>query len=168
MTEYQAKSDSSLSFELTKEGKSIGKLTYKSWFKFNAEVEILNSKYQIEPKGFWGTTIEFKDGGRVLLKFTMNWNGDIIIQTYFGNVEKDYVFKHRGIFKESFVLMDQNGVELLVMKPDLKWNTMNYEYHITTSDVFEKFSYKNVLLMNSVHCANYFMAMMMASTVPGM
>jgi hypothetical protein len=162
MAEYQAKSDSSLSFELTKNDKLIGKLAYKSWFKFSAEIDILNSKYQIEPKGFWGTTVELKDGGNILLKFTMNWNGDIVIHTYFDNIEKDYIFKYRGIFKESFVLTDQNGSELLIMKPDLKWFSMNYEYNLTTSDIFENLPHKGILLMNSIHCANYFMSMMMS------
>lgn len=168
MTEYKAKSDQSLVFELIKNEKTIGKLTYKSWFKFSAVIEILNSKYEVEPKGFWGTTIEVKDGSRILLKFTMNWNGDIVVQTYFKNVEKDYFFKHRGVFKESYTLIDQNGTELLVMKPDLKWHTMNYEYQITTSDTFDAFSDKEILLMTSLHCANYYMSMMMAAMVPGM
>ncbi|KAA5537028.1 hypothetical protein F0919_04975 [Taibaiella lutea] len=160
---YQAKSTNSLSFDLTKDGKLIGKLSYKSWFKFNAVIEITNNpNYKFEPKGFWGTTIELKEGEKVLLKFKMNWNGEIIIQTYFNNLEKDYIFKHRGIFKESFILIDQEGNELLVMKPNLKWNNMNYEYQLTSSDIFENFSNKEILLMSSLHCANYYISLMMS------
>jgi len=162
MTEYKVKSNNSFIFEVTKNEVTIGTLTYKSWFKFDAEVEILNSKYQIEPKGFWGTTIELKEGEKILLKFRMNWNGEIVVQTYFNEIKQGYIFKHRGIFKESFVLSDQNGTELLVMKPDLKWNMMNYEYQITTSDIFDTFFDKEILLMTSLHCANYYMSMMMA------
>ena len=161
MTEYQAKSNNSLSFDVTKDDKLIGKLSYKSWFKFNAVIEIANNtNYQVEPKGFWGTTIELKDGEKVLLKFKMNWNGEIVVQTYFNDFEKGYIFKHRGVFKESFILIDQEGIELLVMKPHLRWNKMNYEYQITTSDTFETFSNKEVLLMTSLHCANYYMSIM--------
>lgn len=163
MAEYQAKSNSSLSFDVTKDGSFIGKLSYQSWFKFNAVIETADSSYQVEPKGFWGTTIELKQGERVFLKFRMNWNGEIVVQTYFDDEKKSYVFKHRGIFKESFILTDQDGVELLIMKPHLKWNIMNYEYQITTSDAFETSSNKEILLMNSLHCANYYMSMMMSS-----
>ena len=61
MTEDQAKSNNSLSFDVTTDDKLIGKLSYKSWFKFNAVIEIANnSNYQVEPKGFWGTTIELR------------------------------------------------------------------------------------------------------------
>ncbi|MGG5210580.1 hypothetical protein ACQWU4_16765 [Chryseobacterium sp. MIQD13] len=160
MAEYYAKSKKSLSFELTQNDRLIGKLIYKSWFNFNAAIEIADSKYQVEPKGFWGTTIELKEGETVLLKFRMNWNGEIVVQTYFNGVKKGYIFKHRGIFKESFVLADQDGIELLVIKPHLKWNLMDYEYQLTTTDTFETCPEKDILLMEALHCANYYMSMM--------
>ncbi|PWN69380.1 hypothetical protein C1631_015115 [Chryseobacterium phosphatilyticum] len=164
MAEYFAKSNSSLSFEIIKDNQLTGKLTYKSWFTFNAEIETADHQhYQIEPKGFWGTTIELKDNEKVLLKFRMNWNGEIVVQTYFNGVKQGYLFKHRGIFKDSFVLTDQAGIELMVIKPHLKWNLMNYEYHFTTSDAFETFPDKEIVLINALHCANYYMSMM-AST----
>jgi hypothetical protein len=168
MTQYLVKSNNSLVFEVTKEHKLVGKLSYKSWFRFDAAVEIANnSTYKIEPRGFWGTTIELRDGEKVLLNFKMNWNGAIVVQTYFNNQEKDYIFKHRGIFKESFVLTDQDGIELLVMKSLLKWTKMNYEFQVTTSESFESSLHKEILLMISVHCANYYLSMMMAAGVPG-
>lgn len=162
MSEYQAKLNNPLCFDLTKGDQLIGKLSYKSWFKFNASIEMSNNiKYQVEPKGFWETTIEVKDNEKVLLKFQMNWNGEIVIQTHSNNIETGYIFKHRGVFKESYVLVDQEGTELLIMKPHLKQKKMNYEYEITTSDSFDSFSNKEVLLMTSIHCANYYMSMMM-------
>jgi|SRR6478672_3110837 len=164
MAVYQAKSGNALSFEVSKDDQSIGNLSYKSWFKFNAVIELANNSiYQIEPKGFWGTTIELKNGENVLLQFKMNWNGEIIIQTYFDTVEEDYVFKHRGVLKESFTLTDKRGSELLVMKPHFKWNKMNYEYEITTSETFDALPDNKILLMNALHCANYYMSMMMSS-----
>lgn len=165
MAEYQAKPNSSLVFELAQGDQLIGKLSYKGWFKFDALIEMANSStYQVEPKGFWGTTIELKDNGRVLLKFNMSWSGEVVIQTFFDNVEKGYVFKHRGIFKESFVLIDKEGTELLVMKPHLKWKLLNYEYQVTTTDQFESFPNKDILLLTTLHCANYYMSMTSSGT----
>ncbi|REC44633.1 hypothetical protein [Chryseobacterium pennipullorum] len=165
MAEYYAKSTHSLSFEITKGERLIGKLIYTNWFTFNAVVETEDHHYQIEPKGFWGTTIELKDGERVLLKFRMNWNGEIVVQTYFSGVKKGYLFKHRGIFKESFVLTDPEGTELMVIKPTLKWSALNYEYDITTTDAFEADPDKETVLINSLHCANYYMSMMMSAII---
>ena len=160
MAEYQAKPKNQLIFDLTQADILVGKLSYKSWFKFDALIEIAdNLTYQVEPKGFWGTTIELKDNEKVLLKFSMNWNGEIVIQSYFDDIEQGYIFRHRGIFRESFVLIDKEGTELLVMKPHLKWSLMSYEYEITTSDVFESFSNKEILLLTSLHCTNYYVSM---------
>lgn len=151
--EYSATSEKFTIFKITKDEKIIGELHYKNWFKFNAEIEILNSKYQVEPKGFWGTTVEVTDGKNVILK------------TYFDDTEKDYIFKHQGFFKESFVLTDPKGSELMMMKPNFKWNSLNYEYQMTTSEILETFDEKNILLLISVHCANYYMSMMMGMGV---
>ena len=160
MAEYQTKSSDFLSFDLTKDGKSIGKLAYKSWFKFDAVILIANyTSYQVEPKGFWSSTIELREREKLLLKFQMNWNGEIVLETFFGDSEKGYVFKHKGVFKESFVLTDHEGTELVVMKPHLKWALLNYEYVITTTDLFEDQPNKEILLMTSIHCANYYMSM---------
>lgn len=162
MAEYQAKSVNSLTFDLTKDDRLVGQLSYKSWFRFDALMVLTNNEtYQVEPKGFWGTTIELKSNERVLLQFSMNWSGDIVIETYTGDTEKGYVLKHKGFFKESFILAGPDGTELLVMKPDMKWTKMSYEYQIATSDDFESFPDKDMLLLISLHCANYYVSMMM-------
>ena len=160
MAKYQAKSIDYLSFALTQGDEFIGKLSYKRWFSFTAVIEMANkASYQVEPKGFWGTTIDLKEADNLLLTFNMNWHGDVVVQTHFNNIETGYIFKHRGLFNESFVLIDQEEIELLVMKPHLKWKNMNYDYQIITADRFNSFPSKDLLLLTSVHCANYYMSM---------
>ena len=159
MTEYKAQSKGLLSFDVTRNDKFIGRLSYKNWYSFKASVELAdNSTYQIEEKGFWGTTIELKHNEKLLLNFKMNWNGDIIIQTYFDRAEADYVFKHKGFLKESYVLLDRKGTELLVMKPDLNWRKLNYNYQLTTTNEFDEFSNSKILLFTVLHCANYYVS----------
>ena len=160
MATYQAKSADSLIFDLTQSDRLIGKLTYKSWFKFNASIEMTNNKYyQVEPKGFWGTTIELKENEQVLAKFAMNWNREVVIHTYAQDIEKGYILTHKGLFKESFVLVDKDGIELLIMKPNLEWFKMSSEYLITTVDDFELLQNKELLLMTSLQAANYYMSL---------
>ncbi|MBD8081451.1 hypothetical protein [Chryseobacterium caseinilyticum] len=163
--EYHAIAEKYTDFKVTKDGKPIGQLNYKSWFKFSAEIEIANSKYQVEPKGFWGTTVEVLDGKKVILQFTMNWDGNIVMKIYLNDIEKNYTFSHKGFFRESFVLTDEKGSELLMMKPHVQWRSLNYEYQIYTSEILETFEEKNILLLISLHCANYYMAMMMGMGV---
>ncbi len=160
MATYQAKSSNSRTFELTQNDKSIGQLTYTSWFRFDALITMGNYKnFQIEPKGFWGTTIELKENENVLVKFKMNWSGEIVIQTYFDGQEKGYTLKHKGFFNESFLLVDQDEIELLMMKPHLQWFKRAYEYQIETVDGFDRIPNKELLLMTTLHGANYYMSL---------
>jgi hypothetical protein len=79
--------------------------------------------------------VEVLDGKNVLLKFTMSWDGSIVMIAYFNNLEKNYTFNHKGFFRESYVLTDEKGTELLMMKPNIQWRSMNYEYQINTSEI---------------------------------
>ena len=119
----------------------------------------------MEPKGFWGTTVEVLDGKKVILQFTMNWDGNIVMNIYFNDIEKNYTFSHKGFFRESFVLTDEKGSELLMMKPHVQWRSLNYEYQVYTSEILETFVEKNILLLISLHCSNYYMAMMIGMGV---
>jgi len=84
-----------------------------SWFKFNAVITIAGAIYPVEPKGFWETSIEVRDGEQLLLSFSMGWKSQIVLQTYFNDAEMGYVINHRGVFRGSIVLADRDGTELL-------------------------------------------------------
>jgi hypothetical protein len=165
MKEYKVRSTDIKHFSLTINEKEIGKLTYEKWFSFNAEM-ILDgdSTYQIEPKGFWGTTIELKQNDQVLMNFKMSWNGNIIIHSNFDGMERDFVLKHKGILKESYVLLNKEEEDLLVVKPDFKWNKFNYDYQITTTDRFDNYGFNTILLLTTIHCVNYYMTMLSTGT----
>jgi len=163
MVTYHAKSTNGLSFEVRKDNEAIGQLTYSSWFKFNAVITVAGATYPVAPKGFWETSIEVRNGEKVLLAFSMGWKGEIVLRTYFNGTEQGYVFNHRGLFRESFILADPEGTELLVMKPHLKWAKMNYEYEVATTDTFEAFPDKAILLLTALHCGNYYLSMTMAT-----
>ena len=83
------------------------------------------------------------------------------VNAYLNDVEKNYTFSHKVFFRESFVLTDEKGSELLMMKPSIQWRSLIYEYQMTTSEILETFDEKNILLFISLHCANYYMSMMM-------
>ena len=165
MKDYNAKSIDTKHFYLTTSDENpIGILKYDSWFSFKSEIILEdNTVYHVQPKGFWGTTIELKKDDTVLLNFKMNWNGNIVINTKFEEVERDFILKHKGVLKSSYVLQDKDGLELLVIQPDFKWNKFRYDYTLSTTEKLEQFGFKNILLLTTIHCANYYMAMMSSS-----
>ena len=161
MKEYKVKSADTKHFSLTINDQEIGRLIYEKWFSFKAEMFLGGSNiYQIEPKGFWGTTIELKQNEKNLLNFKMNWNGNIIINTRFDETERDFILKHKGILKDSYVLLNKEEEQLLVIQPDFKWSKFNYDYTISTTDNFDNLSFNGILLLTTIHCVNYYMAMM--------
>lgn len=161
MKEYKVKSEDTKHFSLTLDYQEIGRLIYKKWFSFKAEMILMGARtYQIEPKGFWGTTIELKQHDNVLLNFKMDWNGNIIIHTRFDETERDYVLKHKGILKSAYILLSKEKEELLAIQPDFKWSKFNYDYTISTTDEFENLRGKEILLLSTIHCVNYYMTMM--------
>ncbi|MDO7853782.1 hypothetical protein [Hymenobacter convexus] len=165
MKNYQAKSLDSKHFKLTQADTEIGLLEYESWFSFKAEIILANHhRYAVQPKGFWGTTIEVKDQQeQVLLDFKMNWKGQILIRTLFGGQEDYYILKQKGLLRSTFVLLHGEETELLSLAPDFKWTRLNFDYELVASDALEQLPGKELLLLTAIHCANYYLTMMTAA-----
>ena len=169
MSDYQFKSSDARRFMVTAENEKIGELSYDNWYSFKSELLLTTGEaFQVEPKGFWGTTIELRKAGVVLLNFKMHWDGSVIIKTRFDNEESNYNFKYKGIFKTSFVLQDENEKVFLEIQPDFQWSKLSYYYRISTTDEFDQIYRNKVLLLTTVHCANYFKHMMSETVLSGM
>lgn len=157
MGQYKANSTNSKNFSLLSDDKVIGELIYKKWYSFNAEIQLSNgATYQLEPKGFWDSTIELKDDAKVLLEFKMGWKG-IIIKPLFDNKDDSFLLKLNGLLSSKFVLIDRDKTELLVAATDFKWKKLNYDYNIETTKSFDRFDNKELLLLTILHCINYYM-----------
>lgn len=172
MTEYQANSLSYLNFDITKGEEKIGNLSYRKWYPFDATFEIAgNHSFTVETKGKWNTIIEVKDDDDEYFKLDLNWNGDIVIQAMRKDFQPDrnessqshdapkqaYLFKSKGFFQDKFIFIDQEGSELLTMKPVMKWKKLHYQYHIQTSEDFESLEQRELLLFIALISANYYM-----------
>jgi hypothetical protein len=158
MGHYKANSTNSQNFRLTFENQTIGELIYKKWYSFNAEILLSDgAKYQLEPKGFWDSEIELKDETKTLLEFKMGWKG-IIIKTFFDNKEDTYLLKLNGLLSSKFVLIDSDKNELIVAETDFKWKKLNYDYNIETTQNFDNFDKKELLLLTILHGINYYMS----------
>ena len=164
MGQYRASSTNSHNFTLTFDNEKIGELIYQKWYSFAAEILMNNGKeYQLEPKGFWDSTIELKEGEATLLEFKMGWKG-IIIKTYFDNEEKHFLLKLKGLLSNKFVLLDDKNEELMVAETDFKWSKLNFDYTIETTQNFDNFTNEKLLLLTVLHCINYYMTVIVAAT----
>jgi hypothetical protein len=154
--EYMVKSINAKQFCMTKNDKIIGVLKYKNRFSFKAQMTMADASiYTLEPKGFFGNTIELKDNRRVLLSFKQNWKGKIVISAVFENFNRQFIFKHKGIFKTGYLLTDKDDYELAGIQPQFKLKKFNYDYIISANVLLDKFDYKEILLLTTIHCANF-------------
>jgi hypothetical protein len=158
MRQYKANSTKSSHFSLTMDNVQIGELKYTKWYSFKAEILLAdNSLYQFEPKGFWNSIIELQKEGKTLLEFEMGWKG-IVIKTHFNGNERKYLLQLKGLLSNKYLLIDTDEKELLAVDCDFKWTKFNFDFHIETSNEFDKFENKKLLLLTTIHCINYYIA----------
>ena len=62
-----------------------------------------------------------------------------------------------------FVLIDTEKRELMVAEADFKWNKLNYDYIIVTTQNFDYFNHKELLLLSILNCINYYMTIVVAA-----
>ena len=126
-----------------------------------SKIIVEGKTYQLEPVGFWNSKIELKDGEKKLLEFKMSWKG-IIIKTFFENEQKSYLLKLKGLLSNKFILIDTDNKELLAAETDFKWNKLNMDYNIETTNELENLPNKELLLLTILHCINYYMTMIVS------
>ncbi|UOQ52536.1 hypothetical protein [Hymenobacter cellulosivorans] len=164
MADYLIKSTDKRTFTLLAGAAVLGELKYTEWFSFKAILALTDgTSFRIEPRGFWGTTIEVKDEAQTVhLSFKMNWDGNIVLKSRLGGTNRAVVLKNRGL-QGGYVLLDKEGQELLTIQPDFKWNKANHDYAVVSSEQFDTYAAKEALVLTAIHCANYYMTM--ASTI---
>lgn len=162
MGQYKVNSANSRDFILTMDNINIGELKYPKWYSFKAEMSLAdNALYQLIPKGLWDSRIELKQGEKTILYFEMGWKGIVI---NFNNSDKKYLLKLKGLLSNKFVLIGPDEKELLAIETDFKWAKLTFDFNIKTSNEFDNFENKEVLLLTTLHCVNYYMAFV-SSTV---
>lgn len=166
MAEYEVKSTNTKAFNLIKVDILVGRLKYESWYSLNAEIHLVSddTNFTIRPKEFWGITIEVKHSEKNLLDFEMNWKGQIIINSKINDVGQRFILKQTSILKNIFVLLS-NEEKLLTIEPNLQWSKVNFDYKLISTDAFENLENKELLLLNAIHCTNYYITMMTSTVV---
>ncbi|MEI7594714.1 MAG: hypothetical protein WCK02_03125 [Bacteroidota bacterium] len=160
MKEYRVDSNNKKVFCLTQNNKLIGELKYNNWFSFKSDITLFNnSKFNIESNDIFGSRMDVKENERLLFCIETDWNNNIIIHASFDEINQEYIFKKFSILNNIYVLLNSDELELLVLRPDFKWKSFNYDYNIVSTENFERLKYKDLMLLTIIHCANYNMSM---------
>ena len=63
-----------------------------------------------------------------------------------------------------FILIDVDKIELMEVESDFQWSKMNYNYNIKTTEKFDQFQQKELLMLTVLHCINYHMTIIAAAS----
>jgi len=164
MAHYKASSDNTRTFHLIKNNEISGTLKYNKWFSFEAEISLPNNaQYLLKPKGLWDSTVELKQADNTLLEFKMGWKG-IVIKTWLNGAETTYLLKLKGLLSSKFVLVDAAEKELLAIESDFDLSKFRLDYSLETTSEFEALKGKELLLLTTLHCANFSITSYVAGT----
>ena len=151
MKTYTATSQNSRNFILENENQEIlGELIYPKWYSTKAEIHIGSKIFKTDTKGFWTTSVEVTEYERVLLKFKMDWKGNIIM-TSLEDGEKHFIIKKEKWFSETLIMKDENDKTYLKLKRSFKWKDFKYYYDIVLEEELLP-----VEILGIIHVVNYF------------
>lgn len=166
MADYLVTTDGTRTFHLSRATTPVGSLQYAEWFSFAAQIALPDgATFQLKPKGLWETTIELTQADKTLLRFAMDWKGNIVIKSKLQESPRAFIFKLKSLLKNTYVLQDKDQQELALVQPDFQWSKLSPHYTISTTPEFEQLPAGELLLLTLVHCANYYMTMTAAAVV---
>ena len=148
---FIAKSVDYRSFELFDESEtSLGKIVYPKWYSTKAEIHIGSKIFKTDTKGFWTTSVEVTEYEMVLLKFKMDWKGNIIM-TSLQDGEKNFIIKKEKWYSNILVMKDENEKVYFHLKRNFKWKDFKFHYEIALEEDLDELT-----LLSIIHVVNYF------------
>lgn len=145
------------SFQLTENGRQYGELIYENSFtQMTAKIKLSNAEvYNIDPVGFFETSINVTSDGEKIAELSMTWNGKIII-TF--QDDKEYALKLKGIFQNKVFLENTNKENIMCFEPHFNWKDARVKHTITFDTKNDNQPKDPLLILLGVYATNYFLA----------
>lgn len=152
----QALSIDQKTFQL-KEGEIIlGELKYKSLFSFAASIHLNNNNvYKLESVGFFGTSIQVKDGALKVAELKMNWKGHVVIESMNG---EQFILKSVGFLKTIFIVENSDHEKLFQLDADFSWKKNSYSYAIEFNSAVKNKSIDSLFILQCIYACNYYIS----------
>jgi hypothetical protein len=164
MATYHASPIGNRTFSLKMANTLNGQLKYLDCMFMKSSIALSdNSTFKVESRNFWKTCIDITKDGEKILSYKMEWNGTIVLCLY--SSYQVFKLKTKNIFSTTFKLTDNNGSELMEIKPCYKWNKLDFEFKANSSENFERLSQKELLIFASIHAIKAYMNMIITAGV---
>ena len=150
----EAKATDNKTFQLVDNGQPLGELIYESLFSYKAAIKLSNADvYNIQPVGFFGTSITVTKSGTEIVNLKMNWRGQIVFAFQDG---REFIFKARGSFLNKYIIENKDGENLIQFDPTFNWSKFNHYYTIS----YDKKPADVLFVLLGIYASNYYIAAM--------
>lgn len=141
-------------YELTDEGRFLGKLVYRNLISIKADISLTNTDiYEFRPKTFWGTSVSISLNGNEIALLTSRWNDDILVQFLDG---RHFVLKAKGFLKRSYAFSNKKGGISIQYIPKFNWKKFRHTYVIESDHA----SADSFITLLGLYSTKYYLHMM--------
>lgn len=138
---------SSRDFELSENGKLIGKFNFPKWSSEKADIKMgSGGVYSFNTKSFWKATTHVLENDKELFEIKSNFSGGATLIP-FKDEHHYYTIKARGWFNNGYILLSYKGEELAVISSAFNWKGFKTTYTLNCNDNFGNTEAEQLLLL---------------------
>ncbi|VXC22924.1 conserved hypothetical protein [Flavobacterium sp. 9AF] len=151
--EYLVTTEGFKKYNLILNNSILAKMNYIGWLNSTHPSFDINNKknYLLDKPSMWKSNFKIVSFNQVILEFNFRWNGNITIKWNDNNHVKIVTLRLQSIWKSNYVLYNETGNEILIIKCKYDWKTWKSNYTITESTNLIS-NHKEVLYLSLIHC----------------
>jgi hypothetical protein len=125
----------------------LGKLEYQGWLESKASITTqFGEFYDLVTVGFWTSKVEVRIGGDLFAELKRNWMGHVIIDIMGNDIEKDFIVKQKGFWRNRYVLQDRFENDIITLLPNYEWFGKTH-YDIEINPEFQAEANETMILL---------------------
>jgi hypothetical protein len=129
------------------DGTFLGKLEYQGWLESKASITTqFGEFYDLVTVGFWTSKVEVRIGGDLFAELKRNWMGHVIIDIMGNDIEKDFIVKQKGFWRNRYVLQDRFENAIITLLPNYEWFGKTH-YDIEINPEFQAQANETMILL---------------------
>jgi hypothetical protein len=132
---------------VSEDGTFLGKLEFQGWLESKASITTqFGEFYDLVTVGFWTSKVEVRIGGDLFAELKRNWMSHVIIDIIGNDIEKDFIVKQKGFWKNRYVLQDRFENDLVTLLPNYEWFGKTH-YNIEINPEFQIQANETMILL---------------------
>jgi hypothetical protein len=132
---------------MAEDGTFLGTLEFQGWFESKASITTqFGEFYDLVTVGFWTSKVEVRIGGDLFAELKRNWMGQVIIDIMGNDIEKDFIVKPKGFWRNRYVLQDRFENDIITLLPNYEWFGKTH-YSIEINPEFQSQANETMILL---------------------